>query len=270
MSCHAMFYGSGIETFPDIDADTLGNNCFWSMFRVCEELKASPKINAKVINAASCRSMFAGCIKLETASDIQIDEIGHLEYSNPNSDGTLMFSEMFAGTAIKKAPKLPQFLTAPEQGYESMFADCINLETAPDLPATDLRPGCYSGMFADCISLETAPELPATNLAESCYYDMFNACEKLVETPLLPATILTEFCYEGMFQGCSSLSYVSSSAVNITDSHATDHWLDGVASTGVFRYNPELESGELLNLVWGSSRGVSGIPVGWTTEPLSE
>ena len=46
----------------------------------------------------------------------------------------------------------------------SLFHNNTLLTTAPELPATDLKDGCYDSMFYGCTSLTEAPELPATNL----------------------------------------------------------------------------------------------------------
>lgn len=89
--------------------------------------------------------------------------------------------------------------------YYSMFFDCTNLTTAPDLPATTLTNTCYAYMFRGCNSLTIAPELPATTLSDYCYYNMFARCSSLQTAPELPATILSDYCYYGMFSICTNL-----------------------------------------------------------------
>ena len=89
--------------------------------------------------------------------------------------------------------------------YQSMFYDCENLITSPELPATTLAEGCYYEMFSNCSSLTKAPKLPAITLAEGCYYEMFLGCSSLAKAPELPATTLVEMCYCYMFYGCSGL-----------------------------------------------------------------
>ena len=42
-----------------------------------------------------------------------------------------------------------------------------------------LTEGCYESMFKGCIELEKAPELPATTLVNNCYKEMFYGCNKL-------------------------------------------------------------------------------------------
>ena len=51
-------------------------------------------------------------------------------------------------------------------------------------------------MFTGCSSLTKAPELPATELKEGCYLNMFNECTSLIQAPELPATVLDNSCYD--------------------------------------------------------------------------
>ena len=92
--------------------------------------------------------------------------------------------------------------------YGSMFANCANLEYAPELPATTLATNCYSNMFNGCTSLTAAPALPATDLTDcdSCYQQMFYSCYSLNTTPFLPAKKLSKACYSGMFSQCTGLT----------------------------------------------------------------
>ena len=88
----------------------------------------------------------------------------------------------------------------PEEDY--IFNDLFSnmpVENHPlfplDLPATTLRPYCYSGMFSGT-AITLAPELPATTLAPYCYSGMFGGCSQLTTAPSLPATELAAHCYE--------------------------------------------------------------------------
>lgn len=99
----------------------------------------------------------------------------------------------------------PPTVISPENCYYEMFAECANLTTAPELPATTLSNRCYYYMFENCTNLTSAPELPATTLADYCYNTMFRGCTNLISAPELPATTLTDSCYNAMFYGCTSL-----------------------------------------------------------------
>lgn len=88
----------------------------------------------------------------------------------------------------------------------NMFSNCLQLTSAPDLPATELASKCYSNMFQGCESLTTAPNLPAITLAAYCYYCMFKNCSSLTTAPDLPAKTLAAYCYSSMFAFCSLLT----------------------------------------------------------------
>ncbi len=116
------------------------------------------------------------------------------------------FNSLFAScTRLTSAPELPA-TTLAESCYRAMFYGCTNLTSAPELPATTATENCYASMFASCTNLVSVPKLPATTLAESCYASMFKGCTSLTSAPELPATILAEWCYYSMFEGCTSLT----------------------------------------------------------------
>ena len=94
--------------------------------------------------------------------------------------------------------------------YRSMFFDCTNLTTAPELPATSLSSYCYSTMFYGCTSLTTAPALTATTLESFCYQGMFYMCTSLTTAPALPATTLSDGCYFEMLSNCTKFKVSSS------------------------------------------------------------
>jgi hypothetical protein len=60
--------------------------------------------------------------------------------------------------------------------YYCLFNWCTSLTSCPTLPATTLRPYCYSQMFYWCTSLTTIPTLPAISLTNYCYNSMFRNC----------------------------------------------------------------------------------------------
>ena len=93
--------------------------------------------------------------------------------------------------------------------FYKLFAECKQLISAPELPATTLAANCYFAMFYGCTNLTSAPKLPATTLANNCYCDMFNGCTNLTSAPELPATTLAADCYIHMFEDCTKLSTVT-------------------------------------------------------------
>ena len=134
-----------------------------------------------------------------------------LDYqNNPTSMNNYIFSHLFTNnTCISDCSELilPEFTSS--YCYQSMFEECTNLTSAPELPATTLASNCYESMFYGCTSLTSAPALLATTLADSCYYGMFQGCTNLTSAPELPATTLADSCYRQMFLGCTSLITLS-------------------------------------------------------------
>ena len=101
--------------------------------------------------------------------------------------------------------------------FRGLFANCVDLTQAPELPAMRLTNNCYQGMFMGCQLLTTAPELPATTLASECYAEMFEGCTGLTTVADLPATTLPYQCYYSMFKGCTGLKHapkISGMALN--------------------------------------------------------
>lgn len=130
--------------------------------------------------------------------------VDYENYSTADTQ-TARFCSMFDGCVqLITAPELPATALAT-QCYSHMFLNCTNLEVAPALPATIVTDLCYMSMFSNCSNLKTAPALPATTLGQQCYSWMFSACESLKVAPELPATTLVEECYSNMFVDCTRL-----------------------------------------------------------------
>lgn len=163
-------------------------------------------------------------------------------------------------TMLLKATVLLPATTLEDSCYKGMFYNCESLVTAPVLPATTLAYRCYSDMFKECEQLRDAPVLPATTLAEGCYYGMFWGCNKLTVAPDLPATTLKNGCYKEMFRNCTKINYIKCLATDIREPNSLTYWVNGVASTGTFVKNPNMQS-------WPT--GTDGIPSGWTVQDAS-
>lgn len=169
------------------------------------------------------------------------------------------YNSMFARcTLLTTAPVLPA-TTLAIGCYGFMFMGCESLTTTPVLPATTLADGCYLGMFDGCTSLVNAPSLPATTLGNSCYALMFANCSSLTTAPELPATIIAQQSYYHMFNDCSNLNYIKMLATTLygvegDNDFSLREWVDGVSPTGIFYKNPNMN-----DLPTGSS----GIPSNW-------
>lgn len=211
-----------------LQATTLSEYCYESMFGYCSSLTAIPKLPATTLAPWCYSSMFQNCTSL-----------------------------------VESIQELPA-TTLAENCYGYMFNGCTSLRLTPDLPAITLAPSCYAYMFSNT-GITAGPELPATTLAERCYAFMFDNCASMWTAPDLPATVLVPSCYWGMFKGCSLLTYIKCLAYTSGDNtgdndkpmiYYASEWVDGVSSTGTFIKNP--------NMTWPT--GISGIPDGWKIE----
>lgn len=172
------------------------------------------------------------------------------------------FRRLFYGqTALREAHRLRfEAMKNSEMCYGSMFGECTNLLTAPELPATTLGYSPYRTMFSKCRSLIKAPSiLPATTVTSWVYGGMFSGCTSLEEAPELPVETLQASCYYAMFKGCTSLKTIRCHAKKRAQD-ATYLWLDGVTTSGTFYGYSE----------YGWSSGASGIPKTWTFEELTD
>ena len=86
---------------------------------------------------------------------------------------------------------------------------------------------------------------------------MFSGCTSLTTAPELPATTLANYCYSSMFNGCSNLNKITMLATDISASSCLSNWVKGVASTGTFIKNNDMDS---------LPTGYSGIPSGWAIQ----
>ena len=208
----------------------------------------------------SCFSYLFGEMDLTSTLGVSIPAIDVVDASKLILPSTALtdycYAYMFLGcSSLTAAPELPAIALA-EYCYLGMFRDCTNLTTAPELPATTLINDCYEYMFDNCSSLTTAPELPATELADWCYTGMFYNCTSLVTAPELPATTLADYCYLSMFEECNSLNEIKCLATDISAYSCTANWVNGVAETGTFIKNPDMNDWVIDS--------VDGIPTGWT------
>lgn len=216
------YYCPVLTSAPDLPSEKLSANCYTSMFEGCPKLTSAPALPAKELAEECYTSMFSGCSALTKAPDLPAENV-------PTSAYNYMFNKcssleemplisaktvegygmtgMFAGCSkLSKVTdlKIENFIGIAN--CNSMFKDCINLETSPKLPAMKVTWNCYLSMFEGCTSLKKAPALPATELGTNCYQTMFMNCENLEEGPeVLPALTASMESYQQMFWGCKNL-----------------------------------------------------------------
>lgn len=96
-------------------------------------------------------------------------------------------------------------------GYVSANGNIMSLLDNTLQSTTIYMDSCFKSLFENCRNLVSAPQLPATTLRDECYRNMFSGCSSLVTVPKLPATSLETLCYRDMFNGCTSLKVYTSS-----------------------------------------------------------
>lgn len=138
---------------------------------------------------------YLGCDIVDASRlKIQFKTIGRFALAN-------MFNSCYK---LEKCPSKIDAEVIQQGGCQAMFLNCVILENAPELPATDIGMQGYEGLLEGTI-ITVAPKLPAMKLEQRCYQSMF-AKTKIVQPPELPATQLYTKCYQAMFQKCLELT----------------------------------------------------------------
>ncbi len=148
--------------------------------------------------------------------------------------------------------------------YGSVAADGNIMSLIDRYAETTTIPGayCFAHLFESCTGLTTAPQLPATTLKPYCYASMFSGCTGLTAAPALPATTLEKDCYNRMFYYCTKLNEIKvgftdwTVTVNGIEYTPTKDWMYNVSSDGVFFCHAGLDK---------TQRDASHIPAGWMT-----
>ena len=173
----------------------------------CLRLRCKNNQSGTAIGYENCSQIyFSESAEVACTGDIRT-LLDYENYETVQTSGAQFCSLFENCTQLTSAPDLPA-TELYDYCYNSMFKGCTSLEKAPDLPATTLKQSCYSGMFQGCTSLKEAPTLQAEKMAPSAYRGMFYGCTSLVTAPALPATQIAEECYSYMFQKCTSLTNV--------------------------------------------------------------
>ena len=279
-SCYkSMFEGcTTLNTPPStLPITTIENSACNRMFFGCTNLQSAPEFSNSLseVKEYGCSEMFSGCTKMETPpSSLPASTLGYKAYYK-------MFWNCQKLESIPNFPHDPDVvysLTAgnnAENGKQDglcyqMFYKCdalVSLEGKQLFSSiTPMKLGCFNDMFSTCANLVTVPSnfLPATTLAASCYRGMFQSCKKLEQAPsLLVPTLNNEWvkCYQYMFFGCSKLNRIVCLATNPGTTFTTNFTGGGVAATGTFVINPNINPNTVTD-TWPS--GVDGIPSGWT------
>ena len=262
--CESMFENcTSLVTAPQLHVTTLTNFCYDKMFNGCTSLETAPELPATTLAEGCYIDMFGGCTSLTVAPELPattlvkncyngmfnqtniLPDCSNIDFTSESVVSSGGLRGLFSGTKVTDSD-LDRLLPKNNGKY------C--------LPVMALANGCYTSMFEDCTNLTTAPELPATTLVQECYYYMFKGCTSLTTAPVLLATELERNCYSYMFNGCTSLNYIKAMFTRTPNQNLTNYWVQNVASSGTFVKNAAAE--------WGET-GVHAVPTGWTIEKVT-
>lgn len=128
------------------------------------------------------------------------------------------FYSLFEGNmaSVLSAPETPATVLKPHC-YELMFCHCDSMITSPSIIPADIIPDCACNeMFEKDVSLETTPELPARKIGSHGYSYMF-AVTNITDAPILTADTISDYCYECMFIECRRLVNLQQSELPATE-----------------------------------------------------
>ena len=174
----------------------------------CLRLRCKDNLSGTATGYENCSKIYFSNPSVKVACTGDIRTLLDYETYETVKTSQAQFCSLFEDcTQLTSAPDLPA-TELYDYCYNSMFKGCTSLEKAPNLPATTLKQSCYNEMFQGCISLKEAPVLQAKEMAPSAYRSMFDGCASLVTAPDLPAITTAEYCYQNMFMWCASLKNV--------------------------------------------------------------
>ena len=205
--CKRMFAGcTSLAAAPELLASSVGESAYEEMFSDCHSLVTSPSVlPAETVPEYAYKYMFENCYAMTTVPEILATDI--YDYGCVS-----MFWE--CRSIVDASNMTLAYTGGNHHQYETMFANCSSLVTAPTILLTDCGEYSCAEMFENCTSLVNVPELLFENVQEGgCMY-MFRGCTSLVDAPIPPASETSYKSYEGMFKECSSL-------VNVPDLEAT-------------------------------------------------
>lgn len=113
------------------------------------------EFNVDTSQTTSMKWMFSYCQN--------IPNLDHLDLTNVKS-----MERMFYGSKITNSPFSRLQDIVYNNCYNNMFRMCVNLTTAPELPATTLAEGCYLEMFLGCTNLNYIKMLATDISATDC------------------------------------------------------------------------------------------------------
>lgn len=149
-----------------------------------------------------CISSFQNCANALFLNCSSLQSIPVLNLS-PNYDRLI---ETFSGCRLlKNVPTLPSTTSITGLSCNSMFQNCLSLETVPDSVFQNLanKIGDTSSMFSGCSTLKSPPMLSWSTLGTYNNNSMFSNCSSLITVPKY--NFFRSSTMSSMFFNCVSL-----------------------------------------------------------------
>ena len=125
----------------------------------------------------------------------------------PQTSGTCKFGgnimSLLYGSSFTNQTEFP---ASSSYNFFNVFSSSTALTSAEDLllPAATLTDACYATMFGQCNNLITAPELTAETLSNACYLSMFSGCSSLNSITCLATNLSATNCLYSWVQDVSA------------------------------------------------------------------
>ena len=110
---------------------------------------------------------------------------------------------------------------------------------------------CFAYLFSNTL-LVSAPDMPATVGKNGCYHGMYSQCTELEKMAYLPMTVIPNYGYRSLCYGCVKLTELRVAMTDGTANNAITSWLADILTTGKL-YIPR-----------GTSIAAENVPSNWT------
>ena len=154
--CNYAFSGSGIKAVENLSLSGIGSSGCVGMFFSCADLEKVDGLSAENLSGNALLSAFANCSSLTSVQDLHIDNSEDASKKKGSSRCDGMFdgcnSLLSVGGLVKGV--------YGQYGLRYMFRNCKSLKDASKL-SVEVNYGarCFQSMFDNCLELESMPVL---------------------------------------------------------------------------------------------------------------
>lgn len=116
--CKLMFANTNLKVAPDFYCESIGNNCYNSMFSGCTQLQIAPLLPSTTTTQYCYDSMFYGCSNLWVAPEISASTLNNYCFSNTfrNCSNLKFAAVCYTTNSARYTPYTNMFIGCPSQG----------------------------------------------------------------------------------------------------------------------------------------------------------